>query len=314
MKRNLLLILFVSSLSFLFAQDCSDLFISEYVEGSHNNKALEIYNPTDNAIDLSDYHMSRYSNGGFSPNYIGLAPGGILEAHSVLVVVLDKQNPNGTGLDTIVFDELRALADIFLCPVYDDNKMMYFNGNDAVTLEKISTSEILDIIGKIGEDPGDGWTDIDPYFIDLGEWWRLWTRDQTLIRKPEIKEGVHLNPDVFNATLEWDSLPKNTFDSLRSHTCECGNAGTSNITNFQVENKIYFFPNPVINGEFKIRSNKIFESIEIYNSLGNIVHKQKNDIPKASIDINSSNYNKGLYIVRINFTNGYTQTKKLIIK
>ena len=275
---------------------------------------MEIYNPTDNAIDLSDYHMSRYSNGGFSPNYIGLAPGGILEAHSVLVVVLDKQNPNGTGLDTIVFDELRALADIFLCPVYDDNKMMYFNGNDAVTLEKISTSEILDIIGKIGEDPGDGWTDIDPYFIDLGEWWRLWTRDQTLIRKPEIKEGVHLNPDVFNATLEWDSLPKNTFDSLRSHTCECGNAGTSNITNFQVENKIYFFPNPVINGEFKIRSNKIFESIEIYNSLGNIVHKQKNDIPKASIDINSSNYNKGLYIVRINFTNGYTQTKKLIIK
>jgi predicted extracellular nuclease len=29
-----------------FAQPCSELFFSEYVEGSSNNKALEIYNPT----------------------------------------------------------------------------------------------------------------------------------------------------------------------------------------------------------------------------------------------------------------------------
>ena len=35
------------------AQDCTELFISEYVEGSHNNKALEIYNPTDTDIDLN---------------------------------------------------------------------------------------------------------------------------------------------------------------------------------------------------------------------------------------------------------------------
>ena len=31
----------------------SELFFSEYIEGSSNNKALEIYNPTDNAINLS---------------------------------------------------------------------------------------------------------------------------------------------------------------------------------------------------------------------------------------------------------------------
>ena len=32
---------------------CVDLFISEYAEGSSNNKYLEIYNPTDVAVDLS---------------------------------------------------------------------------------------------------------------------------------------------------------------------------------------------------------------------------------------------------------------------
>ena len=43
--------------------DCSELFISEYVEGSGNNKALEIYNPTSQDIDLALYMIIRYSNG-----------------------------------------------------------------------------------------------------------------------------------------------------------------------------------------------------------------------------------------------------------
>ena len=37
--------------------------MSEYIEGWSNNKAIEIYNPTDAAIDLSDYRLERYSNG-----------------------------------------------------------------------------------------------------------------------------------------------------------------------------------------------------------------------------------------------------------
>ena len=35
------------------AQDCSDLFISEYIEGWSNNKALELYN-LDNDISESN--------------------------------------------------------------------------------------------------------------------------------------------------------------------------------------------------------------------------------------------------------------------
>src|SRR6476620_11191244 len=42
-----------------------DLFISEYVEGSSNNKAIEIYNPGTAAVDLaaSGYALKQYSNG-----------------------------------------------------------------------------------------------------------------------------------------------------------------------------------------------------------------------------------------------------------
>ena len=45
------------------AEAPADLFISEYVEGSSYNKALELYNGTGSAIDLSGYTLERYSNG-----------------------------------------------------------------------------------------------------------------------------------------------------------------------------------------------------------------------------------------------------------
>ena len=49
----------------MFAQ--TDLIISEYVEGWSNNKALEIFNPTDAAINLNGYRITRYSNGADAP-------------------------------------------------------------------------------------------------------------------------------------------------------------------------------------------------------------------------------------------------------
>ena len=63
MKKTLLVLTTIIT-SMTFAQDCSELFISEYVEGWSNNKAIEIYNPTANPIDLSEYMLIRYSNGG----------------------------------------------------------------------------------------------------------------------------------------------------------------------------------------------------------------------------------------------------------
>ncbi|PIY31952.1 MAG: hypothetical protein COZ08_07980, partial [Bacteroidetes bacterium CG_4_10_14_3_um_filter_42_6] len=142
MKKLLLLLVVAFFATFSFAQECSNLFISEYVEGSGNNKAIEIYNPTPNSIDLSAYQLVRYSNGGFEPNAVGLT--GTIESKSTFVVVLDKRDPAGTGQEVPVDAALQEKADIFLCPVYEINKMMYFNGNDAVTLEK-TNGQIIDI-------------------------------------------------------------------------------------------------------------------------------------------------------------------------
>ena len=42
----------------------SELFISEYMEGSGNNKAVEIYNPTSSTVNLSGYTLYLVGNGG----------------------------------------------------------------------------------------------------------------------------------------------------------------------------------------------------------------------------------------------------------
>ena len=67
MKKNLLLLLSLITIN-LSAQDCSDLFISEYVEGPGNNNAIEIYNPTSNDVNLDGYTINRYGNGSQTPS------------------------------------------------------------------------------------------------------------------------------------------------------------------------------------------------------------------------------------------------------
>ena len=203
------------------AQFCAQLFFSEYVEGTNNNKALEIYNPTDNIIDLSGYRLARYANGSTEADWINL--GGTLDPKKTYVVVVDKRDPNGTGYNTPVDSALQALADTFLCPDYSVNKTMYFNGNDAMALQK-SNGELLDLIGKIGENPGAGWTDdslcvAGPFTDACGA--VPWTQNHTLVRKFNVRGGLSYNPEFFNVALEWDTLPVNTFDSLGFHRCSC---------------------------------------------------------------------------------------------
>lgn len=107
----------------------ADLFISEYVEGSSNNKYIEIYNPTDEAIDLSAYTLYLNSNGGDSwtkENKLS----GTIPAKSTMVY-----KNSGATLYT---------GEATVCSAVD------FNGNDAVGLFKNGT--LIDIIGTFGSD------------------------------------------------------------------------------------------------------------------------------------------------------------------
>ena len=200
---------------------CQELFFSEYIEGTGNNKALEIFNPTGNIISLAGYRLARYANGSTTPDVINL--GGNIGPHDTYVVVLDKRNPNGTGTELPVDPALQALADTFLCPDYNVNMTMYFNGDDAMALQK-TNGQLVDLIGKIGQDPGLGWSDDSlcasgAFTTNCGA--TAWTTNHTLVRKKSVQQGLAANPAAFNVTSLWDTLPVNTFDSLRFHRSLC---------------------------------------------------------------------------------------------
>jgi uncharacterized protein len=172
----------------------TELFFSEYIEGTSNNKALEIYNGTGAAIDLAagGYNVQMYFNG---------------NASAGLTINLTGVVADG---DVYVLAHASASADI-LSQADQTNGSGWFNGNDAVVLRKGTT--VLDVIGQIGFDPGSEWgTGLTS------------TADNTLRRKADICAGDSDGSNVFDPSLEWDGYATNTFDGLGAHTSNCNGA------------------------------------------------------------------------------------------
>ena len=156
MKKTLLFLSVIAT-TFLNAQivDCNDLFFSEYIEGWSQNKAIEVYNPTNATVDLSDYRIERYSNGATNSSAGGITTlSGMLASGDAFVLTNGESDTTSTFgfCDPI----LLAMAD-FAEPNGSYPTPMHMNGNDAMVLTK--NGVIIDVIGKVGEDPSSGaWT------------------------------------------------------------------------------------------------------------------------------------------------------------
>lgn len=315
------------------AQDCSDLFISEYIEGWSNNKALELYNPTDQSIDLSAYMIVRYSNGSTSAGQQqAVQLSGTIQPYDVYVAVIDKQDQNGTGQEAPVWDSLQVRADGFYCPDYNVSNAMYFNGNDAVVLAKGTTSnvsgaQLVDVFGKIGEDPDNGncntddfstcgWTTEFPYVAPAGV---VATTDHSMIRKSTVLGGV-TTPAIsfFNPLEEWDTIPAVVFDqdlgynvgnweSVGSHECDCENLSVDN----EAIATVGIYPNPSTDGVFNFSSNDNIVEINVYTTLGQNVLSKKSVSGIESIAIGTD---KGIYLVNIKTANGTVASRRVVIK
>lgn len=122
-------------LGMAFAQESvtlSDLIISEYVEGSSYNKAIEIYNGTGADVDLSAYTLQTQRNG--SGEYgSALALEGTL-ANGLTYVIVNSECTNS---------DLTDAADLLT-----GSQAMNFNGNDPVALFKGETK--IDEVGVFG--------------------------------------------------------------------------------------------------------------------------------------------------------------------
>jgi hypothetical protein len=303
MKKTLLFVS-VMALGTSFAQNCSDLFISEYVEGSGNDKALELYNPTSATINLTGYRIERFSNGQATS-----ASGGILSLtgsvapYSTFVITNGQTSTSPSS--PACSPALQAMADqldgVYPAPTY-------MNGNDAIVLFK--NAVIIDIFAKTGDasiSTSESWSDEFPYDGSVGAWW---TKDQTLVRKATVMTGVSVNPDPFIVTVEWDSLPKDTWTGLGSHTCDCllgVNELNSNVS-------FVVYPNPTNEGQFAVNASENIEQVEVINMVGQVVLSQTNTVLSKKIQLDSSKLNNGMYAVKIRFSNNSISQTSLIIE
>jgi len=188
-----IMIFLLSSLAFT---QSDSLFFSEYIEGTSNNKALEIYNATDAAVDLSNYRLMRANNGATTyGDSLEFPAGKTLAAGDVYVIA----NPSAA-------DEIQDVSDT-------THTITFYNGNDHLALQKNveSTWTVIDVMGVLGEDPGSAW-DVAGVTEAMKEY--------TLLRKSNVDTGITdwaSSAGTGKANSQWIVKPQNTFSYLGSH-------------------------------------------------------------------------------------------------
>jgi hypothetical protein len=302
MKKTLLSLSLITFALVGKAQDCTELYISEYVEGSGNSKAMEFFNPTNATISMSNYRLVRYSNGSATGSDSTNLTGSVASFSTFVIANGVGVTSSATGTSPACDPALQALAQqidgAYPAPTF-------MNGDDALALVRISPYKIIDIFGKIGEQPATAWSDVAPYDGTIGKWW---TKDHSLQRKSTVKQGVTTSPTLFNVKLEWDSLPKDNWTNVGIHSCDCIAAGVKE-NNKSIYLKV--FPNPANGSQIAFVSDNLIVDIKLINAIGQTVYvSQAND---KTVIVKDLDLPSGIYYAIVKNSIG-TKTQKIIIQ
>jgi hypothetical protein len=160
--------------------------LTEYVEGSLSERALEITNLGAASIELATCELRLYPNGGIAPTTHAL-PARALAA----------------GDSFVVCHASSSVAIMSRCDQVDTTPVNY-NGDDAIELW--CGGALVDAFGQTGFDPGTAWSS-----------GAVSTVDQTLRRRCGVSVGDRLASDAFDPALEWESAGLDDFSDLGAH-------------------------------------------------------------------------------------------------
>jgi len=171
------------------------IVISKYIEGSGNNKAIEIFNGTATNQDLGaqGYYLQQYNNGSPSAS-VSIPLTGTIEKGECLLV--SRQNtPVAYAPDPEISDFDNLVT----------NKYITFNGDDVVVLRKGGPfGSRVDRVGQVGTNAP-------------GSIWSRFATDQTLHRKHTILWGHTNDPTTAFTMDDWVIQPEDDFSELGVH-------------------------------------------------------------------------------------------------
>jgi len=172
------------------------VFISEYVEGSGNNKAIEIYNGSKSSINLSGYVLKQ-ANAGDSGNRKDWGVG------STYTYSFSGSLEPGK---TLVLCNYDASISSTKCNVKTSDQVMKFNGNDGMALFKGSV--IVDQVGTNEASQTPKWSVAGKSNA---------TTDHTLRRKTSVIQGNtnwNASAGTSESDSEWEVKVEDYFDNL----------------------------------------------------------------------------------------------------
>ncbi len=108
------------------------LMFSKYIDAKGNNKGIEIYNPTNDAINLADYYIAILPNGAYVAE-VSIELTGSLASKETYVM-----------MNTGASEALKLKADLL-------SNDLFFDGNDVIQLRKAVNHTYIDTLNDIGE-------------------------------------------------------------------------------------------------------------------------------------------------------------------
>ncbi len=181
----------------------NEIFLSEYIEGSSNNKALEIYNGTGADVALDNYQIAQSANGNGWQYFHIFPEEAVLEDEDVWVILNNSTDPT-------FFPEWRA--DEFLA--YPS--VVHHNGNDARAIIKVAAEYGDTLVVDVFGDPNS-----DQNFNVAGVPGAA--QNHSIVRKAAVTNG---NSDWVSSAgtnaddSEWIVYDQNTFTYLGTHPGE----------------------------------------------------------------------------------------------
>lgn len=200
-KISTLLMLLFATLTFFAQNECKELFITEIVFGQDGSYSIEVFNPSDQPIDLSNYKLQLLGDGADDVNIVF---SGIVDVFSTYVIT---KIGSSAPIET-VSDVLTLLLD--------------FEGKSVVQLVKNDT-EILDKFGNMVETT----TTFDlteflnnPFYVDGLEIDLGLISSLLIRRKGAIQEGKvdFENSDFLD---QWKIFPDFMIQDLGEHKNAC---------------------------------------------------------------------------------------------